>query len=80
MASGWYGSGNLICRSDSLMRSDSRLFLQDPETGCAAGTSLDVVTGAIQFRWDDAAAACCDRRTARRPTGQTGTVTSTDYG
>ncbi|MBL7326158.1 adenylate/guanylate cyclase domain-containing protein, partial [Escherichia coli] len=47
------GTETYLAGPDSLMRSDSRLFLQDPEEYrkqvVAAGTSLDVVNRAIQL-------------------------------
>ncbi|ODR09727.1 cyclase [Mycobacterium sherrisii] len=69
--------------SDGLMRSDSRLFLQDPQKyqreAVAAGTSPDVVQRAIRLGTTTLVqpAITAGFRAAQR--GQTGTVTATDY-
>ncbi len=65
------------------MRSDSRLFLQDPEEYrkqvVAAGTSLDVVNRAIQFGGTTLLQPVTPKGLRAAQRGQTGTVTSTDY-
>ncbi|OBA62292.1 cyclase [Mycobacterium sp. 1100029.7] len=69
--------------ADGLMRSDSRLFLQDPEEyrreAVAAGTPPDVVERAIRLGTTTLVqpASTAGFRAAQR--GQTGTVTATDY-
>lgn len=69
--------------SDGLMRSDSRLFLQDPQEyqreAVAAGTSPDVVQRAIRLGTTTLVqpATTAGFRAAQR--SQAGTVTATDY-
>lgn len=69
--------------SDGLMRSDSRLFLQDPQAyqreAVAAGTAPEVVERAIRLGTTTLVqpATTAGFRAAQR--GQSGTVTATDY-
>jgi class 3 adenylate cyclase len=68
---------------DNLMRSDSRLFLQDPQEykreAMRAGTPLDVVDQAIRLGGTTLVqpVASAGLRAAQR--GETGTITDTDY-
>lgn len=77
------GTETYLAGPDSLMRSDSRLFLQDPEEYrkqvVAAGTSLDVVNRAIQFGGTTLLQPVATEGLRAAQRGQTGTVTSTDY-
>ncbi|CKR26475.1 adenylate/guanylate cyclase domain-containing protein [Mycobacterium tuberculosis] len=77
------GTETYLAGPDSLMRSDSRLFLQDPEEYrkqvVAAGTSLAVVNRAIQFGGTTLLQPVATEGLRAAQRGQTGTVTSTDY-
>ncbi|VAZ84835.1 Adenylate cyclase [Mycobacterium persicum] len=77
------GTETYLAGPDSLMRSDSRLFVEDPDEyrrqSVAAGTPLDVVNRAIQLGGTTLLqpVASAGLRAAQR--GQTGTITATDY-
>lgn len=77
------GTETYLAGPDSLMRSDSRLFVEDPDEyrrqSVAAGTPLDVVNRAIQLGGTTLLqpVASSGLRAAQR--GQTGTITATDY-
>ncbi|GAQ39827.1 adenylate cyclase [Mycobacterium pseudoshottsii JCM 15466] len=77
------GTETYLAGPDNLMRSDSRLFLQDPEEyrrqAVAAGTSPEVVNRAIQLGSTVLLhpVATAGLREAQR--GQTGTVSAVDY-
>lgn len=68
---------------DGLMRSDSRLFLEDPEQyrrdAMAAGTPADVVNRAIQLGTTILVQPAQTAGFHASQRGQTGTVTATDY-
>ncbi|WP_373179162.1 adenylate/guanylate cyclase domain-containing protein [Mycobacterium marinum] len=77
------GTETYLAGPDNLMRSDSRLFLQDPEEyrrqAVAAGTSPEVLNRAIQLGSTVLLqpVATAGLREAQR--GQTGTVSAVDY-
>ena len=77
------GTETYLAGPDDLMRSDSRLFLQDPteyqREAVAAGTPSDIVNKAIRLGGTTLVqpVAGAGLRAAQR--GQTGTVTDTDY-
>ncbi|HUH70273.1 MAG TPA: adenylate/guanylate cyclase domain-containing protein [Mycobacterium sp.] len=77
------GTETYLAGPDGLMRSDSRLFLEDPEQyrreAVAAGSPPDVVNRAIQIGSTILVqpVATAGLRAAQR--GQTGTTTATDY-
>jgi class 3 adenylate cyclase len=68
---------------DGLMRSDSRLFLEDPEEyhkeAIAAGTAPDVVNRALQLGTTILVQPAPTEGFRRAQRGQTGTVTAVDY-
>jgi class 3 adenylate cyclase len=78
-----HGTETYLAGPDDLMRSDSRLFLQDPteyqREAVAAGTPSDIVNKAIRLGGTTLVqpVAGAGLRAAQR--GQTGTVTDTDY-
>ena len=69
--------------SDGLMRSDSRLFLQDPQEyrreAVAAGTAPDDVARAIRLGTTTLVQPAPTEGSRDAQRGQTGTVTATDY-
>ncbi len=72
-----------LAGSDNLMRSDSRLFLQDPaeyrREAVAAGTPTDVVQRAIRLGSTILVQPVATAGLYAAQRGQTGTVSATDY-
>ncbi len=79
---GW-GTETFLAGPDGLMRSDSRLFLQDPKEYqrqvVAAGTPADVVNRVIQIGGTTLLQPVASEGLRAAQRGQTGTVTATDY-
>ncbi|MCV7121811.1 adenylate/guanylate cyclase domain-containing protein [Mycobacterium lacus] len=77
------GTETFLAGPDSLMRSDSRLFLQDPKEyqrqAVAAGTPADVVNRAIQIGGTTLLQPVASEGLRAAQRGQTGTVSDTDY-
>ncbi|BDB42923.1 MULTISPECIES: adenylate/guanylate cyclase domain-containing protein [Mycobacterium] len=68
---------------DSLMRSDSRLFLEDPQRyrteAIAAGTRADIVDEAIRWRGTTLVQPVATQAVRAAQRGETGTMIDTDY-
>lgn len=85
----WQGAGmgpsteTYVAGADNLMRSDSRLFLQDPQEykreAIAAGTPPDVVDRAIRLGTTTLVQPVPSSGLRDAQHGQTGTVAGTDY-
>ncbi|ORB71365.1 adenylate/guanylate cyclase domain-containing protein [Mycobacterium shinjukuense] len=78
-----HGTETFLAGPDSLMRSDSRLFLQDPKEFqrqvVAAGTPIDVANRAIQIGGTTLLQPVVSEGLRAAQRGQTGTVSDTDY-
>ncbi|GAB3027400.1 adenylate/guanylate cyclase domain-containing protein [Mycobacterium bourgelatii] len=77
------GTETFLAGPDSLMRSDSRLFLDDPQEykreAVAAGTPADVVDQAIKIGGTTLWQAVGSEGVRNAQRGQTGIVSATDY-
>lgn len=77
------GTETFLAGPDSLMRSDSRLFLQDPKEyqrlAMAAGTPSDVVDQVVKIGGTTLLQPVGSEGLRRAQRGQTGTVPATDY-
>jgi class 3 adenylate cyclase len=77
------GTETYLAGPDNLMRSDSRLFLQDPKAyrrdAIAAGTPPDVVDKAIRLGGTTLVQPVADAGLRAAQRGQTGVIGDTDY-